>query len=105
MAVNANDLAVALRILADPQDQLPAAQQRILSRLLSVATAIVERYAPDAPQDVCDEAEIRICGYLYDRPPEASSRGMSAMLHSGAQSLLAPWRNPGLPVPEDEEAA
>lgn len=104
MALNVNDLAIELRLLADPQDQLPTAQQRVLTRLLSVATSIVQRYAPDAPPDVCDEAEVRIAGYLYDRPPEAATRGTSALLHSGAQSLLAPWRNPGLPEPEEDDA-
>ena len=35
------------------------------TRLLPVATAVVEAYAPDAPEALQNEAAIRFAGYLY----------------------------------------
>ena len=95
MAIDATDLAVALRIAADPAATLPDGQTLIVARLLAVSTTIADNYAPNAPGAIRDESAIRIAGWLYDRPPEASTRGHSAILLSGAQSLLAPWRDIG----------
>lgn len=98
MAVTNADVAVALRIVGSPTDTIPAGVDAILTRLRGTATALVEKYAEDAPDTIKDEAAIRVAGWLYDRPPDAATRGHSAMLHSGAQSLLAPWRDPGVGV-------
>ena len=76
-----------------------------LDRLGQTAAALIEAYAPGAPQPVKNEAVIRVAGWLQDSPSAnlrgettgpfsadyaASQRG--AMLHSGAKSLLYPWR-------------
>ena len=73
--------------------------------LLAVGTALVERYAPCAPEALQNEAVIRVAGWLADMP-EASvaewSLGemrqsyavgqISALRHSGAMALLSPWK-------------
>ena len=72
------------------------------------ASAMVERFAPDAPQPIRNEATIRIAGWLHAREPKGVqsvtlSSGMrfdfrerfyapSAMVNSGARPLLLPWR-------------
>ena len=102
MALEVTDLAVALRIIADPVGTLPAAQEGVLTRLLAVAATVADTYAPNAPCAIRDEAAVRVAGWLYDRPPEAHTRGHSAILQSGAQSLLAPWRDIGGLADESE---
>ena len=75
------------------------------TRLLAVATALVERYAPDAPDAISDEATIRAAGWLAEQPAAAirsESEGdirtsyapthISALRHSGGQALLSPWK-------------
>ena len=74
-------------------------------RLLDVATEMVSQYAPDAPTAILNEAVIRVCGYLAQQPSDArreSTTGgistgwapthTSALRHSGAMSLLSPWK-------------
>lgn len=73
--------------------------------LLPVAAALVERYAPDAPAAVLNEAIIRCAGWIEEHPAAGvrSNRegevstgwaaGMTgALLHSGAKGLLYAWR-------------
>ena len=73
----------------------------------STAAAIVERYAPAAPQAVKNEAVIRLAGWLRSSPPgdlvptgagglEFTWRpaGRNALRNSGAAGLLAPWHRP-----------
>ena len=73
--------------------------------LLPVATALVERYAPDAPEAVANEAAIRVAGWLghtaagsiakVDTGPRSTEYAVGqkgALRHSGAMSLLAPWK-------------
>ena len=76
-----------------------------LDRLGSVATALVEREAPGAPQAIRNEAVIRMAGYLLqsdfggvrsEQVGEVSfehspNHGM-AFRHCGSRALLAPWR-------------
>ena len=63
------------------------------TRLLAVATDVVTLFAPEATDNVSNEAVIRVAGYLYDMPD--SARGSShadALRNSGAQMLLLPYR-------------
>ncbi len=75
------------------------------ARLLAVAGALVERYAPDAPDAVANEAAIRTAGWLAEQPSAAitsESEGdirtsyaptmLSALRHSGGMALLSPWK-------------
>ena len=92
MAVTAVQLSAALRL----GDGLEAPDQPllgILERLIAVANARVEKYAPDAPDDIKDLSEIRLAGYLFDMPQAPmGNRYAAAFRYSGAASLLAPWR-------------
>ena len=74
-------------------------------KLLAAATALVDRFAPAAPEAIKDEATIRTAGWLAEQPA-ASVRSeavgdvstayapamASALRHSGAMALLAPWK-------------
>ena len=81
-------------------DDDPTAQ-----RLGSTAAALVERYAPGAPQAIRNEAVIRAAGWLCQQPAAAvrsESEGEirtgyapamhAALRHSGAMALLSPWK-------------
>ena len=73
----------------------------------NAASALVERFAPDAPQSIRNEATIRIAGWVYAREPKPV-QGITvggikldfrerffapdAMRNSGARALLTPWR-------------
>ena len=71
----------------------------ILTRLLAVSTALVEKHAPNAPEAVQNEACIRVCGYLFDQPNASARQGYaSALRNSGARALLLPWRVVGVGV-------
>lgn len=66
----------------------------VLGSLLTVGTALVSEYAPDAPTAVADEATVRVVGYLYDFAPATRGRMMSgALFASGAAGLLGMWRS------------
>ena len=75
------------------------------TRLLAVANALVERYAPDAPAAIQNEAAIRTAGWLSEQPAAAirsetegdistsyAPTHMSALRHSGAMAFLSPFK-------------
>ena len=74
-------------------------------RLIEVASALIERYAPGAPEAVKTEAIVRCVGYLQESPaaPVRSEKtgdivtgyhrdSLSALRHSGAMAILSPWK-------------
>ena len=76
-----------------------------IKALGSAAGALVERHAPGAPQAVRNEAVIRTVGWLREAPADGvrrmsagpfdvsySTAMVSALRHSGAMAVLAPWR-------------
>ena len=66
-------------------------EDQILTRLLSVGTALVEMAAPDAPDPIQNEATVRVAAYLYDQPPSARSNGTSnAPAEQRRGGLVAP---------------
>jgi len=82
-----------------------AVNQTLADRLHPVAKALVERYASGVPVAVMNEAIIRTAGWLAEQPmasirDEAQGdirtayavNNTNALKHSGAMSLLAPWR-------------
>ncbi len=94
MALTAQTLAAGLSV---PQDRA--------TTLLATVTALVERYAPDAPEAVRDEAALRAAGWLYSAPANGirrrsvgpldasySPNNHAALRHSGAMALLSPWK-------------
>ena len=94
MALTAQGLAAELGVTQDRATEL-----------LGVVTALVNRYAPDAPEAVQDEAALRAAGYLNEQPGAAitsestgdeatryAAGNVSALRHSGAMALLSPWK-------------
>ena len=80
------------------------ADSRVVA-LGEAAAALVERYAPAAPQPIKNEATIRTAGYLHQQPRAAlntetigplsarfATTHTGALRHSGSMSLLSPWK-------------
>ena len=64
----------------------------IVTRQLAAAREIIEGYVPDTtPDDVMNEAVIRLVGYWLDRPPTPNAFSLS-----GAQGLLSRWHEPAV---------
>lgn len=74
-------------------------------RLGPVVALMVGRYAPDAPEEIQDEALYRVVGWLAERNPDLHVRAggltirkrryrdeLGALKYSGAASLLNPYR-------------
>ena len=68
VTISAADLAAAIG------KPLPVAE-----RLLPVSSALVERYAPEAPEAIQNEATIRCSGWLANQPASACSRDQVAL--------------------------
>ena len=86
MAVNPYDLRQALR-LGDSNAETVEAERLLLS-----AEIIVEERAPNAPEAIKEEAVIRICAHLFDKPNFSDGAGYSSILRgSGAGELLLPY--------------
>ena len=86
-------------------DALGLTDESTLDRLGSTAAALVERYAPDAPQPVKNEATIRAAGWMREQPSAAvrsesvgdistsyAATHTSALRHSGGMALLTGWK-------------
>ena len=94
MAVTVAELHTALNLGDEATPLNPEISAR-LTRLLAAAQARVDKAASsNTPDEIKDEAIIRMVGYLHDRPgwSETGNGQSSSYHHSGAASLLAPWR-------------
>ena len=63
------------------------------TRLLAYATAAVTKHVPICPDEISNEAAIRLAGYLFDQPN--AGRGATyanALRNSGAAAILLPYR-------------
>ena len=101
MALTVAQLAAAMRLDDDAVSSDPL--QTIVQRLLDVAEAFVAKLAPDAPDDVQDEAAVRIASYLYDQPNAGVRMNYAtAWKSSGAMALCAPWRSRRTVIVEDD---
>lgn len=99
--------------VVDVFDNMPIRPGVTRSRVLSdsfwmgkvkTSKALIERYAPDAPDAVANEACLRTVAYLVDRfaaRDSVSREGysdsqapgqLSALRHSGGMALLSPWK-------------
>ena len=95
VTIDAAALAAAMR-LGDAAEETAEA-----TRLLAYATAAVVRHAPDAPDVIHNEAAIRLGAYVYDSPfAAASGRYSNPMRYSGAASILLPYREHRLGLPD-----
>ena len=74
----------------------------ILTRYLVTATAVVEDYAPDAPEGIQNTAASLIVGYLYDAPISDGPRYANALANSGAQLLLSRWQSRRVAIVGDD---
>jgi len=88
VSLTLDQLATALRLNED------SSLRSDVERLLVMATAIVERYAPLAPPTVQNQAVVAIVGYALDAPVTGGVRQVqpSYLRLSGAAALLAQWR-------------
>lgn len=93
---------------ATERNAINAANAAVANRLHAVATAVVERYAPGAPEALRDEGLLRVAAYLFaDEPAAKVLRRLglnggdldvelrapgSALRLSGAMALLSPYR-------------
>ena len=71
----------------------PSVPDSVIDGAVAAATALVESYAPDAPDAIKDEAAARCGSYLLEhRGSSIDGRSQGGLLRkSGAQSLLGPW--------------
>ena len=88
MAVTLDDLRAGIRV------EQNAENDTALTRIQGAVTALVEKYAPDAPDAVKDQAIVQACGYIWDSPAASPARMnfANAMMNSGAYAQLSPWR-------------
>ena len=76
-----------------------------VEQLLAAASAMIDRYAPNAPEAIANEGVFRVAAWLNISPTPATvtvdgdlridanaNSYHSAMRRSGAQDILAPWR-------------
>ena len=60
--------------------------------MFATASALVERYAPLAPDTIHNEAAIRCGAYLYDSDPADARTVRSPLQLSGAAAILSTYR-------------
>ena len=86
VTLSAAQLRAALR-LGDSTEESEEAM-----RLLKYAKVAVTQRAPDAPDEVHNEAVIRLAGYLYDQPTVGrEAEYANALRNSGAGAILLPY--------------
>ena len=79
------DVKLSLRLDEDHSDSL-------LTRQIGAATALANRQAQDAPQDIAHEAIIRCVAYLYQGAIGSGEIPQAGIWRRcGAQGLLSPW--------------
>ena len=73
-------------------------QEAMLFNILTVAQKLADKQAPNAPQEVADEAMLRFIGYLYEIGSNPNIDHASIWARCGAKGLLNPWtvRNAGV---------
>ena len=105
---------MAVTLTTDELQAAIATNTATATRLLTVCTEIVERYAPDAPAAIQNEACIRLAAWLWQSPAsglyerERGERGFhlvrstvtGALRSSGAMSLLRPYKPVGVGICE-----
>ena len=96
---------MAVTVTATALAEALGVNQALADRLLPVVVALVEQYAPGAPEAVQNEAAIRAAGWLAEQPAAAvtsestdeiatryAANNVSCLRHSGAAALLSPWK-------------
>ena len=97
---------MAVTLTASELEAALAINAALAARLHAVVVGLVERYAPDAPEAIQNEAAIRCAGWLAESPAGAIrsettgdvrtvfdvARASSALRHSGGMGLLTAWK-------------
>ena len=96
---------MAVEISAAELAEAVGIPEALAVRILPTATVLVERFAPDAPVEVQNEAAIRTAGWLSEAPSSGARRedvgdisttfspaATSALRSSGGMALLSPWK-------------
>ena len=90
MALTVAQLAVELRVHADPDTAPAEPLLGTVTRLQATAVAMISARTAGAPEALQDQATIAIAGYLLDRPAAAQGgRFANVWKNSGAASMLA----------------
>ena len=89
VTLTVDELGFALRV--DPDKMLAASTHRAeLVRRLAAASETATRHAPDAPDELHNEAVVRMVGWLAGMRLDVPEG--NALRDSGARALLAPYR-------------
>ena len=87
ITITSAQLAAALRV-GDSAEETAE-----ITRLLGYATAAVTKHAVNAPEEIANEAVVRLAGYLFDSPTAARGATFAnALTNSGAAAALLPYR-------------
>ena len=87
MAISVDDALNSLRVNDSPQER------GVITRMLPAAETLIEKHAPDAPENIREEAIYRLVAYWFDMPNAHRGAGYAnALRNSGAQAILAPYR-------------
>ena len=84
------DLIVAIRAALD-RENIPPQIEKIIGMQFNAAKVLILNYAPNAPDEILDQAAIRLTGWFYDSDPSDPLVGRGLQL-SGAAALLGAWR-------------
>ena len=103
MAVTITVAQVAAdRLIGDGVTDPPEPTLGTLTRLMGAATAIVDDFAPAAPEEISNVSVSLIVGYLYDAPISEGARYANALANSGAQLLLSRWQSRRVAIVGDD---
>lgn len=66
----------------------------VITRLLLVATELVNKFCPGAPDPIQAQCAIQFIGYVFDSPTSSPYRSdfSTAWRNCGAANLALPWR-------------
>ena len=92
VTLTSTQLAYRMRLIADTEEVLAEPQLTVVSGILAAATALVQKYAPGAPDAIHNEAVTRLAGFLFDTPPSGSRQWQNPMQQSGATAILSAYR-------------
>ena len=90
VAITPADLGAALRIDLPADSDLSG----LIDRLIGASVQVCARFVgSNAPNEVADEAVVRLAGYIFDSPEAPMGTGFAgAFRNSGAMALLSPWK-------------
>ena len=96
---------MAVSLPAGDLSRILSVDHAMAERLLAVGSALVTRYAPDAPDAISNEALIRVAGWLAEAPASGARvettgditttwtpSQTGALRASGAMGLLSPFK-------------